>query len=439
MNFSAPIFINMSVPFGHELRKKYFTRLAPEVIPVNHGSYGLTPAPIHDKFIAALNHDHEFPDRYARFELKSEYIELLKALGTFLNTDYRNLAIVDNATTGVNTVLRSYPFKQGDKIVVASTGYDSCVRTLEFLRARVGVEIITVDINYPVEDDEIIEKYRAVFEKSRPQLALFDTVTSIPGVRFPFEKLVALCREFDVISLIDGAHSIGLIEIDLAKLKPDVYTSNLHKWLYVPRGCAVLYADPRIQGKIHTMPISFSYLDEDAELQLDPEDIKNRFIDKFSFVGSKTYAQISCIVPAIEFRKFIGGEKAIANYCHELCLKVGQEITENVWPGTHILENESKSLTTAMINIEVPIDKFAKDVGSKGLDVTDISEVKKCVDAIQYHLAYKDNTYVQLFVHHGKFCCRFSCQIYNELEDYVNASKFLESAFHHYFSLKLRL
>ena len=428
----------MTVPFGHEFRKKYFDRLAPDVIPVNHASYGLTPTPIHEKYISALNHDHEFPDRYIRFELKNDYVALLKALGTFLNTDYRNLALVDNTTTGVNTVLRSYPFKKGDKVVVVSTGYDSCVHVVEFLKARVCVEIIVVEVNYPVEDDEIIEKYKAVFENARPLLALFDTITSVPGVRFPFEKLVALCREFDVISLIDGAHSIGLIDIDLDKLMPDVYASNLHKWLYVPRGCAVLYVDPRLQGKIHTMPISHSYLDEETESGLDPEDIKNRFIDKFNFVGSKTYALISCIVPAIEFRKSIGGEKAIAKYCHELCLKVGQKITEKVWPGTQIIENQSKSLITAMINIEVPIDTFAKDVGSKGLNVTDLKEVKKCVDTIQYQMAYNDKTYLQLFVH-GKFYCRFSCQIYNELEEYVTCCKLLEAAFHDYFSLKLRL
>lgn len=419
--------------FGHQLRGKYFDGLDPEVLPVNHGSYGLTPTPIYHKYVEALQHDNSFPDRFIRFELRSNYINLLKALGEFLNVDYHNLAIVDNATTGVNTALRSYPFEKGDKLVVATTGYDSCVHAIRFLQERIGVEVIVVDLVYPLEDEEVVEKFRKAFQKHQPKLALFDTVTSIPGVRVPFEQLVALCREFKVISLIDGAHSIGLMNIDLGKLNPDIYTSNLHKWLYVPRGCAVFYVKPELQYLIQTMPISHSYLSVQQELALSPQERETRFIDKFCFVGSKNFAVISCIIPAIELRVSIGGEKAIEKYCHELCIEVGRVISTEVWPGAAILDNKSKTLITTMINIEVPVREFAKRAGCKPLDFTDLKSIQKCVDFIQHHTSYKDKVYLQLFVHE-RFYCRFSCQVYNEISDYTTACQKLELAFQEYFS-----
>lgn len=421
-----------AVLFGKEFREKYFTRLDENVVPVNHGSYGLTPTPIHEKFLEAIDRDNSFTDRYMRFELTRDYIELLKALASFVNTDYRNLALVDNATTAVNTVLRSYPFLKGDKIVVISTGYESCVNVVKFLHKRQGIEIVPIDIQYPIDDDDIIAKYRDTFQKHRPKMALFDTVTSLPGVRFPFERLLHLCREFQVLSLVDGAHSVGLIDIDLDSLQPDFYTSNLHKWLYVPRGCAVLYITPKLQSKVHTMPISHSYMDEAQEAQLDEDAIRHRLIDKFDFLGSKTYAQISCIIPAIDFRKSIGGEKAIHDYCYNLCRKVAEMVTQDIWPGTKVLENSTQTLVTSMVNIEVPIAKFAADVGGKNLDITNAKEVRRCIDAIQYKMATEDKIYLQLFVH-GHFYCRFSCQIYNHLDEYAVSCKLLEKAFHHYF------
>lgn len=38
-----------------------------------------------------------------------------------VNCDYRSLVFVDNASTAVNTILRSFPFDKGDKIVIQST------------------------------------------------------------------------------------------------------------------------------------------------------------------------------------------------------------------------------------------------------------------------------------------------------------------------------
>ena len=68
-------------------------------------------------------------------------------------------------------------------------------------------------------------------EKSggKVKLAIFDTVVSAPGVRLPFEQLTKLCREKGVLSLVDGAHGVGHVKLDLGALDADFFVSNCHK------------------------------------------------------------------------------------------------------------------------------------------------------------------------------------------------------------------
>ncbi len=46
----------------------------------------------------------------------------------------------------------------------------------------------------------------------------------------PWEDLVKACHENSVLSLIDGAHGVGHIDLThLAKVNPDFFMSNCYK------------------------------------------------------------------------------------------------------------------------------------------------------------------------------------------------------------------
>lgn len=428
------------VPFGKQFREKYFTSLeSSEIVPVNHGLFGLTPDPVFSKYISSMKNDFSFPDRFIRFEQQTEYRNGLKKLGELVNCDYHNLAIVENATTGLNTVLRSIPFKKGDKFVIMSTIYGAIGNTIEFLKNTIGIIPIVVDINYPMDDEEILNTIETIFQnESQIKLCLFDVITSMPGVRFPFENAIELCRKNSVISLIDGAHSIGLIPIDLTELKPDFYTSNLHKWLFVPRGCALLYVNPKYHRQIQSLPISLGYVAEDTPL--DELSEKDLLIDKFKYTGTKNFSQTACIETAIDFRQNeCGGESEIWNYCHQLSLKVGEFITEKKWPGMKVLNNYKQSLITTMIMIEIPVDQIKSNLKNKGIvnlkeiDMNNSKKMIEFVDLIQYKMVYDYKTFVPVAKHNGKLYARFLCQIYNDLSDYDYASDVVLKVFELFF------
>lgn len=414
--------------FGHTFRKEHFPQLTPSFRPVNHGSFGLPPKVVMDAFHKALDQDFASPDTYFRAQQAAKYKDSLTAVAKVLNCAPENLAFVTNATSGVNTILRSLPLQKGDVIVLPNTTYGACNNTVRFLEQYIGIVPVVVDLEFPMLSSAIVAKFRAAFEKTKTKLALFDTVVSMPGVKLPYVELTQLCKEFGVLSLVDGAHLVGLIPIDLGApdFKPDFFTSNLHKWFSAPRGLAVLYVDPKFHNVVQTMPVSHSFVPLNSELE--PEKLQNLLILKFTFTGSTTYAATETVSAAIKFRQEVcGGEDAIRNYCEALARNVG-DMALSRWEGTTLLENDEKSLITAMVTLTLPFEQF------KSLfDIENPQDVSTLIDVLPLKILKKYNTFIPIAKHFDKLVFRFSAQIYTELSDFEYALDALKKESKAYF------
>lgn len=254
---------------------------------------------------------------------------------------------------------------------------------------------------------------RAIRESGhQPKIAIFDTITSMPGVRMPFESLTAACRDLGVLSCIDGAHGIGQIPLNLSKLDPDFFLTNTHKWLFVPRPCAVFYVPLKNQHLIRTsLPTSWGFVElgQEEGVDLVHDGLKqSRFELLFDYVGTLDISPYLCIPAALEFRKKVcGGEDEVMRHNSRLAATGGAKLARML--GTDVMENEEGTLTKdcAMVNVRLPLDPERLT-----------SNFQEIFIWMQKMMMERYNTFAPVFMHAGKVWVRVSGQIYLKDEDF---------------------
>lgn len=411
------------VEFGHEFRRKHFSLIEKDVVPINHGSFGVTPSSVIEYQKQRMEEEENYTDAFFSLNSTEKYVEQLKQLGSYLGVDYRNFALVTNATTAVNAVLRSLPWDfSKDKILFHSTTYQACANTVRFLKDYFKLQYDVVELQYPLEDDEVLELFEKKLSTGEYKMCLFDMITSMPGVKLPYQQLISLCQKYNVWSLIDGAHAAGQVDLSfLDRLKPDFMTTNLHKWLFVPKTCAMLYVNPKHHDLIQTFPVSWSYgmkLIETPSTSQEVQHNENLLINKFMFVGTATYAQVLSVSEALKFRSDVcGGEDNIRKYQYDLQKRAIEQVKKVFGPGSESLQNSTGSLNPpGLFNISLP---FAEEY---------MPVLRNLQDDFGYFRVFKykcdkkmlaeNKAYAPFVIHNGKIWVRFSVNLYNELDDY---------------------
>ena len=233
--------------------------LDPDVAYLNHGSFGACPS-------AVLAHQAELRRRIERepFRFFARDLEGLldrareEAAGVF-GASPEDLAFVPNATTGINTVLRSLDLGPGDEILTTDHLYNACRTALEFTAGRTGARIVAARVPFPLAaEGEIVE---AVLDEvtDRTRFALLDHVTSATALVFPIGALVARLRSAGIETIVDGAHAPGMVPLDLDRIGAAYYAGNAHKWLCAPKGAAFLHVRRDRQEGLHPLSISHGY------------------------------------------------------------------------------------------------------------------------------------------------------------------------------------
>jgi len=244
--------------------------LDPSTTYLNHGTVGATPRVVLEAQQAWQRRIEAQPAAFLFRELMRLVPDepgvprpLLRLaaddVGAFLGARGDDLVFVDNATTGINAVLRSLVLAPGDEIVVLDQAYGAVAKAAEFIARGAGARVVVAATPFPVSGDAMAAYVQAVERvlSPRTRLAVIDHVSSETALVLPVAAMTAACRARGVPVLVDGAHVPGALALDIEAIGADWYVANLHKWAFAPRACGLLWVAPARRAALHPTVISW--------------------------------------------------------------------------------------------------------------------------------------------------------------------------------------
>lgn len=215
--------------------------LKPDYINLENGYYSMMAKPVMEAYInhiKTVNREASYYMRTVQFENKYKTRDRLAAL---LGCQNEELIITRNTTESLDTIISGINWKSGDEAIMAHQDYGSMLDMFKQQAKRNGIinKMIAVP-NHPHSDEEIVQLYEnAITPKTR--LIMVCHMINITGQILPVKKICEMAHRKGVEVMVDGAHAVAHIPVNLTELGCDYYGSSLHKWLGTPLGCGILF------------------------------------------------------------------------------------------------------------------------------------------------------------------------------------------------------
>ena len=295
--------------------------LDPQVVFLNHGSFGACPRPVFERYQAWQRQLELQPVKFLGRELDDYLYQARSALGKYVNALPGELVFVPNATHGVNIIARSLELNPGDEILTTDQEYGACDFAWEFISEKAGAVYCREPLPLPASSDtQIVDQFwHAVNEKTR--LIFISHITSPTAVTMPIQQICHRAREAGILTVIDGAHAPGQLELDLSILKADFYVGNCHKWLLSPKGAGFLYARPEVQDMIEPLIVSWGFQSRTGIPR------ESRFVDYLQWSGTYDPAAALSVPAAIEFMQENHWDD-VRRCCHDLLHDAMEQISQ---------------------------------------------------------------------------------------------------------------
>ncbi len=194
-----------------------------------------------------VDQDPSMPNR-AKMTAGKEAVR--KLLAEFLRVTPEEIIITRNTSEANNLVSNGIDLKAGDEVIVFSDNHPSNLLAWQEKSKRFGFTIKTVQ---QVNPHPGLEYYVKAFEKEitpRTKVLALTHLTSTVGDMLPVKELCRIGAEKGILSLVDGAQTLGVMDVDLADMQPDFYSASAHKWPCGPKEVGVLYVNKRSHSKI---------------------------------------------------------------------------------------------------------------------------------------------------------------------------------------------
>lgn len=240
--------------FWMSVREQFL--MPPNLAVMNAANLCPSPAPVLEAMYASTKDMDGDPSFDNRQKMSAGKEETRRLLARFLRVTAEEIVIARNTSEANNIVSSGLDLKAGDEVVIFSDNHPSNNNAWMQKAKRFGytVSVISQPNPHPGAEFFVEAATRAISPRTR--VLAFTHMTSTVGDVLPAPELCRLARERGVLTLVDGASALGILDVDLSEIQPDFYTGSAHKGPCGPKEVGVLYVNARAKAHIHPSIIS---------------------------------------------------------------------------------------------------------------------------------------------------------------------------------------
>jgi isopenicillin-N epimerase len=304
----------------------------PDIIFLNHGSFGATPILVFEKYQSWQRELEKQPVEFLARRITSLLEDSRTKLANHINAEPDEIVYFPNPTTAINMVARNLidntsissningkriKLQAGDEILTTNHEYGAMNRTWHYVCKRTGARYIQVPVLLPLETEGDFVEYFWQFVNEKTKVIFISHITSPTALIFPVEQICNRAQEKNILCIVDGAHAPGQIPVDLKQINADIYTGACHKWLLAPKGSAFLYVKKDMQAWLDPLVVSWGYESENPSA--------SQYIDYHEWQGTRDMAAILAIPSAIDFQTQYHWDNVQQN-CHHQAIQARRKI-----------------------------------------------------------------------------------------------------------------
>ena len=362
---------------------------------LNHGSYGSCPIPVFEDYQKWQRKLEKQPVEFLTNDLWEALKHSRVTLSKFVGCDEDEVLFFSNPTSAIANVINSLNLNDGDEVLMTDHEYGALVRQWNLWGEKNNVKIKQQKVPVPVtsKDMFINNFWRGVSKKTK--VIFISQITSPTAIIFPVKEIVDLAKNKGILTIIDGAHVPGHIDLNIHSLGCDFFTGAIHKWLCGPKGSSFLFVKKSHQDWVK--PIIYSW-GKDGN---DPG--PTEFLQDFQWQGTRDMSSFLTIPKAMDF--FGRHIQPNQEYCRKMTLEVFSNFISML--GTEPLTKGGQWIGQ-MVSHPLPMNA--------PLEIKDILMEKYKVE-------------IPIFEWNGNRYIRSSFQVYNEKKDIDSLMSALDSIF----------
>ena len=214
---------------------------------MNNGTEGPVPRVVTEVNERVFREIAEDPSNNYR----REEVDIVRGrIAGFIGATPEEIAVTRSTTEGMNIFTHGLDWKAGDEVVYGTHEHGGGIGVYTTLTKRLGIKVNLVPIPSPPESvDQLVGLYEKAITP-RSKVLMVSHITYVTGLVTPVKELTELAHRKGLLISVDGAHPLGMLQLDMKASNFDHYSAAGQKWLMCGTGTGVCFVKRELQDRV---------------------------------------------------------------------------------------------------------------------------------------------------------------------------------------------